>query len=155
MPEIDGIEAIRRITARQPEARILVLTSFATNEKVFPAVKAVGEGFTTKIFYLTARTTGRFAAEHALEELRGAGLKLKSLTITAKDKTCFNPDSACNPDECEFARGHYDRINEALNDIFNRQAFTAEVGCHCRGQQVHRREERVEQWWGNQQFIPS
>ena len=30
MPELDGIEAIRRITARQPEARILVLTSFAT-----------------------------------------------------------------------------------------------------------------------------
>jgi len=40
MPEVDGIEAIRRITARQPEARILVLTSFATNEKVFPAIKA-------------------------------------------------------------------------------------------------------------------
>jgi NarL family two-component system response regulator LiaR len=40
MPEVDGIEAIRHITARQPEARILVLTSFATNEKVFPAIKA-------------------------------------------------------------------------------------------------------------------
>ena len=48
MPEIDGIEAIRRITARQPEARILVLTSFATNEKVFPAVKAGALGYLLK-----------------------------------------------------------------------------------------------------------
>ncbi len=95
-----------------------------TMATIFPAVKAVGEGLTAKIFYLTARTTGRFAAEHALEELREAGLKLKSLTITAKDKICFKPDSACNPDECEFARGHFDRINGALNDIFDQDAFT-------------------------------
>ncbi len=95
-----------------------------TMAAIFPAVKAIGEGLTTKIFYLTARTTGRFAAEYALEELRNAGLKLKSLTITAKDKTCFKPDSACNPEECEFARGHFDRIDEALGDMFSRDAFT-------------------------------
>ena len=98
-----------------------------TMAAVFPAVKAVGEDLTAKIFYLTARTTGRFAAEHALEELRKAGLKLKSLTITAKDKTCFKPDSACNPDECEFALGHFDRINDALNDIFRQDAFTRSI----------------------------
>jgi len=48
MPEVDGIEAIYRITARQPEARILVLTSFATNEKVFPAIKAGALGYLLK-----------------------------------------------------------------------------------------------------------
>jgi DNA excision repair protein ERCC-2 len=95
-----------------------------TMAAIFPAVKAIGEGLTAKIFYLTARTTGRFAAEYALDELRAAGLKLKSLTITAKDKTCFKPDSACNPDECEFARGHFDRVNGALSDIFDQDAFT-------------------------------
>ena len=95
-----------------------------TMAAIFPAVKALGEGLTTKIFYLTARTTGRFAAEYALTELRQAGLKLKSLTITAKDKTCFKPESACNPEECEFARGHFDRIDGALNDMFDRDAFT-------------------------------
>ena len=95
-----------------------------TMAAIFPAVKAIGEGLTSKIFYLTARTTGRFAAEYALDELRQAGLKLKSLTITAKDKTCFKPDSACNPDECEFARGHFDRVNGALSDIFDQDGFT-------------------------------
>jgi DNA excision repair protein ERCC-2 len=98
-----------------------------TMASVFPAVKAIAEGISTKIFYLTARTTGRIAAEKALDELRQKGLKLKSLTITAKDKICFNPDSACNPEECEFARGHYDRVNVALKDIFLQDAFTRET----------------------------
>jgi len=98
-----------------------------TMAAVFSAVKAMGEGISTKIFYLTARTTGRMAAEKALEELRKQDLKLKSLTITAKDKICFSPDAACNPDECEFARGHYDRLNGALEDIFFQDAFTREA----------------------------
>lgn len=48
MPEMDGIEAIRRITAAQPEAKILVLTSFATDDKVFPAIKAGALGYLIK-----------------------------------------------------------------------------------------------------------
>ncbi len=95
-----------------------------TMAAIFPAVKAMGEGLTAKIFYLTARTTGRFAAEYALDELRNARIKLKSLTLTAKDKICFKPDSACSPEECEFARGHFDRVNGALSDMFHQDAFT-------------------------------
>jgi len=48
MPEMDGIEATRRITTRQPETRILVLTSFAEDEKVFPALKAGALGYLLK-----------------------------------------------------------------------------------------------------------
>lgn len=48
MPEVDGIAAIRRITAHQPEARILVLTSFAGDDKVFPAIKAGALGYLLK-----------------------------------------------------------------------------------------------------------
>jgi len=91
---------------------------------IFPAVKAMAEGLNAKIFYLTARTTGRIAAEKALDELREKQLKLKSLTITAKDKICFKSKNACNPEECEFARGYFDRINEALKDMFQQDAFT-------------------------------
>ena len=98
-----------------------------TMAAVFPAVKALGEDLTEKIFYLTARTTGRVAAEKALDKLRSTGLKLKSLTLTAKDKICFEPDSACNPDECEFARGHFDRLGDALNEMFHRDAFTRQA----------------------------
>ena len=48
MPEMDGIEAIRRIQDRWPEARILVLTTFAGEDKIFPAVKAGALGYHLK-----------------------------------------------------------------------------------------------------------
>ena len=91
---------------------------------IFPTIKAIAEGINAKIFYLTARTTGRVAAEKALDELRRKQLRLKSLTITAKDKICFNSENTCNPEECEFARGYFDRVNEAVKDMFHRDAFT-------------------------------
>ncbi|MGD9042531.1 MAG: ATP-dependent DNA helicase, partial [Desulfobacterales bacterium] len=95
---------------------------------VYPAVKSLGEELSQKIFYLTARTTGQRVAEKALDELRTEGLRLKSVTLTAKDKICFCPDSACHPDECEYARGHYDRINNAVKAIFTcEDAFTREM----------------------------
>jgi NarL family two-component system response regulator LiaR len=48
MPEIDGIEAIRQIKAQQPEMRILVLTTFAGEDKIFPAIKAGALGYHLK-----------------------------------------------------------------------------------------------------------
>ncbi len=48
MPVLDGIEAIRQISARQPETRILVLTSFTADDKVFPAIKAGALGYLLK-----------------------------------------------------------------------------------------------------------
>ena len=48
MPGVDGIEATRQITSRQPESRILVLTSFAADNKVFPAIKAGALGYLLK-----------------------------------------------------------------------------------------------------------
>ena len=98
-----------------------------TMAAVFPALKAMVEGIGTKIFYLTARTTGRIAAEKAMDVLRRGDLRLKTLTITAKDKVCFNPDAACNPEECDFARGHFDRLNAGLRDIFQQDAFTRQT----------------------------
>jgi NarL family two-component system response regulator LiaR len=48
MPGMDGIEATRLITSRQPKTRILVLTSFAADNKVFPAIKAGALGYLLK-----------------------------------------------------------------------------------------------------------
>jgi len=98
-----------------------------TMAAIFPAVKAIGNGFIEKFFYLTAKTTGRAIAQKTLEDLRAKGLKFKSLTLTAKEKICFCPGSACNGEECEFARGYFDRINEAVKTIFQQEALTREV----------------------------
>lgn len=48
MPGMDGIEATRRITGSRPEARVLVLTSFAADNKLFPAIKAGALGYLLK-----------------------------------------------------------------------------------------------------------
>jgi len=92
-----------------------------------PSIKAIAQGHISQIFYLTARTTGRQAAEATLEILRARGLKLKSLSLTAKEKMCLNTDKVCNPDDCKYARGHFDRVNSALHDAFTRDSFSRDM----------------------------
>ncbi len=85
-----------------------------TAAALFAALKAMGEGLTSRIFYLTARTTARRAAEQALERMRAKGLKVRAITLTAKEKLCPYPATACEPAACPRALGYYDRSREAL-----------------------------------------
>ena len=48
MPELDGTGAIREIKAQNPEVRILVLTTFASDDKLYPAIKAGAMGYLLK-----------------------------------------------------------------------------------------------------------
>ncbi len=89
-----------------------------TISTVFPSVKAVGEGLGDKIFYLTAKTITRTAAEAAFDELRKQKLKFRTIVLTAKEKIC-NQGMKCNPVECPYARGHFDRVNDAVYDIIS------------------------------------
>ncbi|TWH46294.1 DNA excision repair protein ERCC-2 [Sporomusa sp. KB1] len=98
-----------------------------TMATIFPAVKALGLGQVEKLFFLTAKTVTRELAEEAFARLRQGGLQCKTLTLTAKDKTCFMPGAACTPEECQYAKGYYDRINLALNDCWHLEAFTRET----------------------------
>jgi DNA excision repair protein ERCC-2 len=94
---------------------------------LFPALKAMAEEHTERFVYLTARTTGKGVAEKTLEALRESGMRAKSVTLTAKDKICFNPEKACNGEECEFARRFYDRIGDACLELFERDHFGREA----------------------------
>ncbi len=97
---------------------------------MFPALKAMGEGMGDKLFYLTARTIVRTVAMETLDQLRTQKLSIKSVVITAKEKMCINDKAAgeCNPDDCPYARGHFDRINDVLYTLLNkRDSFTAEA----------------------------
>ncbi|MDQ6598518.1 helicase C-terminal domain-containing protein [Bacillus salipaludis] len=99
-----------------------------TISTLFPAVKAMGEGHLSKVFYLTAKTTTKTTAEEALERMRTCGACLNSVTITAKDKVCFKDETNCQKEYCEFANGYYDRINDAVLDILtNEQGLNREV----------------------------
>lgn len=84
---------------------------------VFPAVKAVGEGLGDKIFYLTAKTITRTAALQAFDKLKEQALRMKVIVLTAKDKICFCEETNCNPEYCPYAKGHYDRVNDAVYEL--------------------------------------
>jgi len=88
-----------------------------TMATVFPAVKAVGEELGEKIFYLTAKTITRTVAEQAFSILKKNGLEMKAVTLTAKEKICFCEETECNPDNCPYAKGHFDRVNDAVYDM--------------------------------------
>lgn len=88
-----------------------------TMATVFPAVKAVGEELANQIFYLTAKTITRTVAEKAFLTLKEQGLAYKVITLTAKEKICFCEKAECNPDACPYAKGHFDRVNDAVFDM--------------------------------------
>lgn len=100
-----------------------------TISTLFPALKAMGEELTSRIFYLTARTTNRAVAEEALSLLKNQDLHLNFITLIAKEKICFLEKTSCTPQSCQYARGHFDRINNAIwdvihnNDEFNRSVI--------------------------------
>ncbi len=85
-----------------------------TLASLFPAIKSLEAGYSEKIFYLTARTTGREIAENALTLLREKGLRLKSITIVSKEKICFIKDNPKSCDNCKYAKGYYERLVPAL-----------------------------------------
>lgn len=86
---------------------------------LFPALKAMGEGVSDRIFYLTARTITRTVAKDALDLLREQKIHVKSIVLTAKEKLCICEETECNPDYCPYAKGHFDRINEAVYDLWS------------------------------------
>ena len=99
-----------------------------TVSALFPAVKAMGEGKTSKIFYLTAKTITRQVAEEALDRMRRTGLRLRTLTLTAKEKICFREKAVCRPEVCPYAKGYFDRANDAVYDaLTSRDAVTRSV----------------------------
>ena len=99
-----------------------------TMSAVFPAVRSIGEGKAETLFYLTARTITRTVAQDAFEILRKNGLLFKTVTITAKEKLCFCEKPECNPETCPYAKGHYDRINDAVYELWtNEQSFDRET----------------------------
>lgn len=99
-----------------------------TMSAVFPAVRAIGQGMAETVFYLTARTITRTVAQDAFEILRDRGLLFKVITITAKEKLCFCDKPECDPEKCPYAKGHYDRINDAIYELWTtEQSFDRET----------------------------
>lgn len=114
----DVAAAVYRTILRRKKLFIQAPTGVGkTISTVFPAVKAVGEGLGNKIFYLTAKTITRTVAENAFRTMKEQGLCMKVITLTAKEKICFCGEAVCNPEACPYAKGHFDRVNDAVYDM--------------------------------------
>ncbi|MBO5155109.1 MAG: ATP-dependent DNA helicase [Eubacterium sp.] len=95
---------------------------------LFPAVRAVGEGQGEKIFYLTAKTVTATVAMETFAVFRTHGYRGKVVQITAKEKLCKCEKPECNPDACLYAKGHFDRVNDAVFDLLQQEdCFSREV----------------------------
>ena len=98
-----------------------------TISTIFPAVKAVGEGLADRIFYLTAKTITATVAKETFALLEEQGYRAKVIQITAKEKLCLCEAMDCNPVNCPYAKGHFDRVNDAVFDLLQKSnLFTRE-----------------------------
>ena len=99
-----------------------------TISTIFPAVKSIGNGIGGRIIYLTSKNITRVVAENAYINLRDDGLKIKVVSITAKEKMCLNNEVKCNADDCIYAKDYFSKLNKVIKEIIDKEdIFTREV----------------------------
>ncbi len=111
--------AVQVYTAVRLGRRLFASMPTGTGKSIaalFPALKALGEGLTGQVYYLTARTTQRQGPLEALRRMRRQPLHLWTLTLDAKDKQCPAP-TLCHPDFCPRAKGHFLRDHAAIEEM--------------------------------------
>lgn len=121
--------SVYRALARKRNLFIQAPTGIGkTLSVVYPSLKSMGNGNGEKLFYLTAKTITRSVAENCFALLRERGMLFTTVTITAKEKLCPLEKTECNPDACPYAKGHFDRVNDAVFDIIHeQQGITREI----------------------------
>lgn len=131
------VRGVYRTILRQKNLFIQAPTGTGkTVTTLFPAVRAVGEGVGDKIFYLTAKTITASVAKETLELFYQKGYRAKTVQITAKEKLCMMEQADCNPVSCPYAKGHFDRVNDAVYellqqaDVYTREELTAQAKKH-------------------------
>lgn len=93
-----------------------------TMASLFATLKSLADD-NQKIFYLSAKTQGKKVALDSMDILHESGLETKTLEITSKDVTCFLEKRECDPEKCPFAKGFFDRLTQAMQDIFDHETL--------------------------------
>ncbi len=125
----DLVSGVYRTILRQKNLFIQAPTGTGkTISTLFPALKAVGEGYGDKIFYLTAKTITAAVAKETLDIFYAQGYRAKTVQITAKEKLCMMEETTCSPEACPYAKGHFDRVNDAVFQLLQQaDMFTREL----------------------------
>lgn len=121
--------SVYRALARKRNLFIQAPTGIGkTLSVVYPSLKSMGNGNGEKLFYLTAKTITRSVAENCFFLLRERGMLFTTVTITAKEKLCPLEKTECNPDVCPYAKGHFDRVNDAVYELWTtEEVYSREV----------------------------
>lgn len=88
-----------------------------TIASIYPAVKSMPTLGYEKLFYLSAKASGQVMAQDAVHDLKETGLKLRDVTLTAKDKICFTKGAPCDANFCEYAKGYYDKLPDVMEQV--------------------------------------
>jgi DNA excision repair protein ERCC-2 len=96
---------------------------------IFPLLKACPVQELDKLFFLTAKSSGRALALDAVGTLRTSdpAMRLRVIELCARDKVCEHPDKACHGDSCPLAQGFYDRLPAARDAAVERPTLTKEA----------------------------
>ena len=126
-----AVSVYKTLSARQQLVMQAPTGSGKTMATLYPAIMALAKQgdsadagsmeVGSRIFYLSAKTSTQHLAEKALRDLADREARIRTITITAKDKVCFSPGEPCHPDHCEYAKGYYDRIGGALDELLSHQ----------------------------------
>ena len=122
------VDAVAKAIENQQRLYVEAPTGIGkTVSALYPAVRSLPDLEVEKIFFLTAKNSGKRAAEQAVGELVGAGARLKSLTLIAKKLVCNRNGFPCDPSECDYAIGFFARLRSAVDAAFLVDAWTPEV----------------------------
>jgi len=117
-------EAVYKCIAQGGQLMLQAPTGIGKTAAVlFPALKALPADKHDLISFVTARTVGRRVAEQTLAEMCTAGLRLRRLSLTAKESICFSPGKACHGDDCPYANAYYDRLPAAREAALHSEAL--------------------------------
>lgn len=132
------VEGVYRTILREKNLFLQAPTGVGkTIATLFPGVKAMGENKIDRIFYLTAKTITAQVAMDTFALLETQGLRAKLIRLTAKEKMCLCQEMECNPKHCPYAKGHFDRVNDAVfelltgTDTFTREVLLEQAEKHC------------------------
>lgn len=89
-----------------------------TMATLFSSLKSLEEP-EQKLFYLTPKSIQKGICVDSVKILMEQGLRLKSLVLTSKEKSCLNDKKICDPEKCGFAKGFFNRLKGAVDEIFN------------------------------------
>lgn len=115
-------ESVYKAAMQQRSLMIQATTGIGkTLGTIFPLLKAMPSNKLDKVFFLTAKSSGRDLGLNAVRTIQKSNpeLCIRTVELTSREKTCEHPDKSCHGESCLLANGFYDRLPNARIEALN------------------------------------